>query len=122
MAHWGVGHGGLLLRSNPTPDKSRRIEVLFKPGHAACLPAWLDGIAILHADEAATRAWSAQGHGLVLGSNQNLFLVRCGSVRGWVVGGSVNGREDDGDSHAPTSFTGWPPGPGVDELFSTYRL
>ena len=121
VSRWGVGHAGLLLRSNCNANDTRRIQLLFKPGYAACLPAWLDGVTILHADDAATAAWSAEGHGLALGTDQKLFLVTSGSVHGWVVGGSVSGREDDGDDHTPSSFDGRLPGPEVNELFSTYR-
>lgn len=119
--HWGVGHSGLLLRSNPTAEHGRRLEVLFKPAYAACLPAWLDGITIHEADDAATAAWQAQTHGLALADHENLFLVSSGSVRGWVVGGSASGREDEGDYDTPSSFDGWQPGPDVTEVFTTYR-
>lgn len=63
VSRWGVGHAGLLLRSNPR-DVARRVEVLFKPASAACGPASLDGIAIVEADDAARRMWASQPHGL----------------------------------------------------------
>ncbi|MDX6199526.1 MAG: hypothetical protein QOJ79_2677 [Actinomycetota bacterium] len=118
---WRVGHGGLLLRSNPTPEYARRVEVLFKPAYAACLPSWLDGITLCEADSAEVADWHAQHHGVHLHDYNNLFMVSTGSVRGWVVGGSANGREDDGDYDSPPLFDGLAPPPGVRELFTTYE-
>jgi hypothetical protein len=111
----------LLLRSNPTPEYERRVEVLFKPAYAACLPAWLDGITISEADPTQVADWQAQQHGVRLHDYNNLFMVSTGSVRGWVVGGSANGREDDGDYDSPTSFDGTAPPRDVRELFTTYE-
>jgi len=44
--HWGVGHDGLLLRSNPSNDGDARIEVLFKPAYAIGLPSHFTGLVV----------------------------------------------------------------------------
>jgi hypothetical protein len=46
VSGWGVGHRGLLLRSNPTDEERSRIEVWFKPSDAVCLPSNLDTLQI----------------------------------------------------------------------------
>lgn len=96
------------------------MEVLFKPAYAVCLPAWLDGISISTADQVRSGTWEAQEHGLRLSHDENLFIVTSGSIHGWVVAGSVTGREDSGDYSTPTTFTGWSSPPDVRKLFSTY--
>jgi hypothetical protein len=117
---FGVGHRGLLLRSNPTDDESGRIEVWFKPAHAVCLQSSLeDGIRI----ERSSRSVDLSSDmGAVLGRSarfdEHLFRIHSGESVGWVLAGSVHGRADERASHEPRIFDGAEPKPGVRDLFS----
>jgi len=97
---WGVGHRGLLLRTIPAPDE-QRVEVWIKPAYAALMPSSLDGLSIELATTEQARAWTAHGHGVTVRVDQNLYIVRSGSFSGWVLGGSLNTREDDGVEPSP---------------------
>jgi len=117
---WGVGHRGLLLRSNRSEHFPSRIEVLFKPAYTVCLASSLaNGLTIREAGAESPGPWQAFVH-----SDQipgcRLYEVRSGDDVGWGLGGSVNGRQDEGDFDDPTMFTGWEAAPGVTDLFSNY--
>lgn len=114
---WGVGHTGLLLRSNPPSDGQPRIEVLFKPAHAVCLPTLLEGLVIdqPHAEALPGDAFAAVGRGLR--EWEHFYTVTSHSVSGWVIGGSVSGRQDQENYSAPTMFDGWAPGEQIIPLF-----
>jgi hypothetical protein len=117
---YGVGHRGLLLRSNPTDEARERIEVWFKPAYAVCLQSWLEeGIQI---ESAARSVDLSSDVGTVLGRSAKfhelLFTVRSGESVGWVLAGSVHGRADQRASHEPRIFDGTGPKPGVRDLFS----
>jgi hypothetical protein len=117
---FGVGHRGLLLRSNPTKDDPERIELWFKPAHAVCLQSWQeDGIRI----ERSSRSVDISADvGTVLGRSAKfdelLFTVRSGESFGWVLAGGVHGRADEREFHEPRVFDGTGPKPGVRDLFS----
>jgi hypothetical protein len=97
---WGVGHRGLLLRTIPAPEQ-RRVEVWIKPASAALMPSSLDGLSIEPATPEQAREWTAQGHGVTARADANLYIVRSGSFSGWILGGSLNTREDDGAEPSP---------------------
>jgi hypothetical protein len=104
--NWGVGHRGLLLRSNPTTENTARIEVWFKPAYAVHLSSNLVNLEILGASEPVSEAASAL-LGRTLEAWERVFVVRGGGQNGWVVAGGVHGREDDGTYDAPPIFDGW---------------
>ena len=117
---WGVGHRGLLLRSNPTPGATSRIEVWFKPAYAASLPSWLEGIQIGRtSDPPPEQAIEVLGRSVE--NWEDVFIVRSRQGVGWVVAGGVHGREDDHEYHEPTMFDGWEPRADVRTLFSSVR-
>lgn len=116
---WGVGHRGLILRSNPASDATSRIEVWFKPAYAVSLPSWLDGVHISRVGTPPTQTIEVLGRPVE--SGEDIFIVRSGQVAGWVVAGGVHGREDDHEFHEPTMFDGWEARPDVRELFSFVR-
>jgi hypothetical protein len=117
---FGVGHRGLLLRSNPTDDEAGRIEVWFKPAYAVCLRSWLeDGIRI---ERSSRFVGLSSDVGAVLGRSAKfeelLFTVHSGERVGWVLAGSVHGRADQRTAYEPRIFDGTGPKPGVHVLFS----
>ena len=113
--HW-LKLYGLAGAYVPLAIEPGRVEVWFKPVDAVCLPAVLDGVEILleHSDRHVVEG--------VLGgevrTGQELFVVRSGRSRGWVLAGSVHGRADDMDDDAPPLFDGRAAKPGERELFS----
>jgi hypothetical protein len=113
---YGVGHRGLVLRTIPEPGQHSRIEVWFKPASAVCLEPWLEGIQITRgaADTSACR----KVIGRPIRAGEELFSVRSGEGLGWVLAGSVHGREDHQDAYAPPLFDGWGLKPGERDLFS----
>ncbi len=117
---WGVGHRGLLLRSNPAAGAPTRIELWFKPAYAVSLPSWLDDIQISRTSDSA-RKRATEVLGRTLADYEDLFVVRSRQGFGWVVAGGVHGREDDNEYDAPTMFDGWEAGPDVRTLFSSAR-
>lgn len=116
VSDWGVGHRGLILRSNPSSGATSRIEVWFKPAYAVSLPSSLDGIHISRVGTPPTRAIEVLGR--TVESGEDSFTVRSRQVAGWVVAGGVHGREGDREFHEPTMFDGWEARPDVRELFS----
>jgi hypothetical protein len=117
---WGVGHRGLLLRSNPPSDGQPRIEVLFKPAYAVGLSVLLDGVQITESGSDALPDEVRMVHGGDLREWEHLYRIVSGTGSGWVIGGSVSGRQDHEKDFAPTMFDGWAPREGVVELFSRY--
>ena len=118
---WGPGHSGLLLRSNPTDLAPTRIEVWFKPADAACLPSSFTGLHIAPATAALHRQ-VRETLGRDLQTRDTLYAVQAGQTQGWVLGGSVNGAEDDRSSYEPAIFRYMPTEPKLPrrDLFSTY--
>jgi hypothetical protein len=115
---WGVGHRGLMLRSNPRDGEPSRIEVWFKPAHAVAMPSLLRGLQISRA-VGSPPAECVRIIGRPFEAWEELFVVRSGEGTGWVLAGGVHGREDNHEFHEPTMFGGRPPRPDVRELFST---
>lgn len=118
---WGVGHRGLLLRSNPTAEAASRIELWFKPAYAVSLPSWLEGIQISRAGNPPQERTITGVLGRGIESWEDLFIVRSGQGHGWVLAGGVHGREDDHEFDEPTMFDGWEPRRDVRTLFSSVR-
>lgn len=117
VVKWSAGHGGLLLRSRPVDESPDRIELWFKPANMVCLPVDLNGLTIDDADE-ETNADARRVMGRDMKPSENGYLVVTGDgARGWVVGGSVNGRSDTKPFDAPPMFDGWEPSDGVRTLF-----
>lgn len=117
IVNWGAGHEGLLLRSMRGDQDQPRIEIWFKPAHAVCLSSTLDGLHLTepHAPERRSRVERQLGR--KLNDWEHLYEVVTRSAPGWVVAGSVSGRQDDGDYDAPAMFDGWEPREGVEEFF-----
>jgi hypothetical protein len=117
---FGVGHRGLLLRSNPTSDELERIEVWFKPAYAVCLQSRLeDGIRIERSTASVDLSSDVDAVlGRSAGLDELLFTVRSGKSIGWVLAGSVHGRADEREFDEPRIFNGTGPKPGVRDLFS----
>lgn len=117
---YGVGHRGLLLRSNPTDDDRERIEVWFKPAYAVCLRSWLDdGIQIERSSQSVDVSSDVHSVlGRAVEFHELLFTVRGGRSVGWVLAGSVHGRADERACDEPRIFDGTGPKPGVRDLFS----
>lgn len=114
---WGVGHKGLLLRTLEDRDQPR-IEVWFKPAYAACLSSVLDGVHITDPRDAESRGEVERQIGRELNHWEHIYAVVTPSARGWVVAGSVSGRQDHRRNDEPTMFDGWEPRDGVEVLFS----
>lgn len=114
---WGVGHAGLLLRGNPAEGFPTRIEIIFKPAYAVCLPSVLRTLLIQDKPEDVLLATAQVALGRPLTDWEHLYKVDSGDAHGWVVGGTVAGREDDQGYEAPTMFDGWAPRAGVRTLF-----
>jgi len=113
----GVGHRGLLLRSVHI-DNEPRVEIWFKPVEALCLSTLLDGVHITTPRD-PDRLPEAEKHmRRKLRDHERLYAVVTQTRRGWVVGGSVSGRQDQRGVGAPTMFDGWEAREGVEELFS----
>lgn len=117
---WTVSHSALILRSNPTPETPTRIELLIKPAYIVCVAANLEGINITHV-LGDTPAHVTAAIGRALHDWENLYLIESGTFHGWVIGGSISGREDDNGYNAPTMFDGRSARPGVRDLFTTYE-
>ena len=113
---WGVGHRGLVLRTVPEAGQHSRIEVWFKPAYAVCLGPWLEGIQITRGTADTPACLKVIGRPIE--AWEELFRVRSGEGVGWVLAGSVNGREDHEDADAPPIFDGWKLKPGERSLFS----
>lgn len=76
--------------SRPAPHRDR-----VKPADAVSLPSWLDGLAIREAEPDEIDAWSRMHPDLTIGLDSTLYILRSGTYTGWVVGGSLNTREDN---------------------------
>ena len=126
---WGVGHGGLLLRSNPPRDGDTRIEVLFKPAHAVGLPSLFTGLVVEDGGPKPILDSAPAVLGRLLKPWEHLYSLAFGAaewvedatpidrVGSWVVAGGISGRQDRESYSAPTMFDGWAPRPGVETLF-----
>lgn len=114
---WGVGHTGLLLRSLSNQQDPVRIEILFKPAYALCLPSVLDGLHLTERRDPDRRAEVGSQMGRRPKDTEHVYEVATQSLRGWVVAGSVSGRRDGGGSDTPTMFDGWGARDDVEEIF-----
>ena len=84
---WPTTHGGLLLRTVGDHDELVPIEVWFKPADFVCIPEVLEGLSIWVTDR--------EPEPLVrpIEPWQWTYRVVTPEIDGWVVGGSVSGRE-----------------------------
>jgi hypothetical protein len=114
---WSVGHTGLLLRANPTEVQPTRVEVLFKPAYVVSIPSLLESLRIETVEEGPLFEVVRNFLGRTLNKWENLYSVASDEVEGWVVGGSVFGREDDRAHFDPSTFDGTTPPSDVRTLF-----
>ena len=115
---WGAGHQGLLLRSLISDRDPLRVEICFKPAYAVCLASALDGLWVTEQRDGANKGAVEREMGRGLNAWEHMYEVVTPIARGWVVGGSVSGRQDRRWYDDPTMFDGWEPREGVEELFS----
>ena len=85
-------------------DGEPRIEVWIKPAYVLSLPSWMDGLSITQANPDEMTAWAEAHPGVPVGLDSTLYVIRTGTFAGWVVGGSLNTREDDEDYFAASPW------------------
>jgi hypothetical protein len=100
---YSVSLGRLLLRSTKSDTFPTRVDVLFQNVKALKLPTSLDGLTIAEADD-DERSEIEAATGIVLDVDAAGFVVRCGSMDGFVVAGVCVGREDDAEHFEPSDL------------------
>ena len=98
-----VGHGQLLLRSNPTSGQGTRVEVLFKDVRAIKLPTLIDGLVVREPSEREAMVISEET-GELESHDCKFFVVDAGQVHGYVVAGFMTTNEDDGNYADPSAL------------------
>jgi hypothetical protein len=118
VATWGAGHRGLLLRSSLRGDHEPLIEIWFKPAYAVCLGSSLKGIHLTTPQDPDSRARVEHQIGRSLEDWERLYQVATKvGPPGWVVAGSVSGRQHHRVSEAGEPAMSWEPQEGVEQLF-----
>jgi hypothetical protein len=111
----------MILRSNPSSDATIGTELCFRNVRAASITSSFPSLrvsAIIEGSEVSTaEAVIGRGLNLVPYTDEVLFRVSGGSIRGWVLASVVAGREDAESYSSSSMFDGKNSRPNVSEIF-----
>lgn len=104
VASYSESHGLLLLRARPKVG-APRLDILFQDARAAEFRTWMDGVTIQEVALEALADWESKPLALAEPSHR-AFLLIGSDWRGYVLAGTVNVLEDDGDPKARSPLLG----------------
>jgi hypothetical protein len=103
MFSYSASHGLLLLRSRKTKEAPKRIDVLFQDVRAMELRSWFEGVTIEEVDATFLRGFRSNPAQMIEPGNK-VYFIKGRDWLGFIVGGIVSVREDDGEFFAPSSL------------------
>ena len=102
---YSAGHGLLLLRSRKSNLYSKRLDVLIQDVRAMEIRTWFDGLKIEEANRKYLEGRPSKPVEMIEPGNRIYALTGTG-WEGFIVGGIVSVREDDGEYMDPSALTG----------------
>jgi len=100
---YAASHGLLLLRSRKTKEAPKRIDVLFQDVRAMELRSWFEGVTIEEVDPTFLRDFHSNPAQMIEPGNK-VYSIKGREWLGFIVGGIVSVREDDGEFFAPSGL------------------
>jgi hypothetical protein len=100
---YAASHGLLLLRSRKTKEFPTRIDILFQDVRAMELRSWFDGVTIEEVDVAFLKDFDSNPAQMIEPGNK-VYAVKGHEWLGFIVGGIVSTREDDGEFFGPSGL------------------
>jgi hypothetical protein len=98
-----ASHGLLLLRSRKTKSTPTRVDVLFQDVRALEIRAWFEGLVIEQVDVSFLESFHSNPAQMIEDGNK-VYALRGVSWYGFIVGGIVTFKEDDGDFAEPSGL------------------
>ncbi len=105
---YAASHGLLLLRSRKTKQAPTRIDILFQDVRAMELRSWFEGVTIEEIDAAFLEDFHSNPAQMIESGNK-VYSIKGHEWLGFIVGGIVSFREDDGEFFAPSGLLLPPP-------------
>jgi hypothetical protein len=100
---YAASHGLLLLRSRKTPQVKTRLDVLFQDVRAMELRSWFEGLVIEEVDAIFLQGVRSNPIELIEKGNK-VYSLRGNRWSGFIVGGIVSFKEDDGEYMTPSGL------------------
>ena len=100
---YAEGHGLLLLRSRKTTHNPTRVDILFQDVRAMELRSWFESIAIEQVDIDYLKDFHSRPAQMIEHGNR-VYSLKGHDWQGFIVGGIVAAKEDDGDFSAPSEL------------------
>ncbi len=100
---YNAGHGLLLLRSRNTKENPTRIDVLLQDVRAMEIRSWFDGVTIEEVDQDYLSGFRSNPVDMIEPGNKVYSIIGTG-WHGFVVGGILSAREDEGEYMAPSGL------------------
>jgi hypothetical protein len=100
---YAVSHGLLLLRSRKTKEESTRVDILFQDVRAMELRSWFEGLTIKEVDAIFLKGIRSNPTEMMEQGNK-IYSITGREWLGFIVGGIVSVREDDGEFFAPSGL------------------
>lgn len=105
MFGYSMSHGLLLLRSgksNETP--TTRVDILFQDVRAMEMRAWFKGIRIEEVDDPQFLDGQLSKPAEMIEPGNKIYVLVSVGCRGFIVGGIVQVKEDDGELFGPSAL------------------
>ena len=100
---YSASHGALLLRSPKSDSRSTRVDVLFTDVRLIAMRAFLSKLLIEEGDISDVEEHDAKRFPN-LEHGHKIFLITGGEWTGYIIGGSVQWHEDQGQYGQPSVF------------------
>ncbi len=100
-ASWRV----LLLRSRKTKETPTRLDILFQDVKAMEIRTWFEGLTIEEVDATFLEGFRSNP-AQMMEHGHRVYALRGVGWHGFILGGIVSFKEDDGDYYAPSGLMG----------------
>jgi len=107
---YSMSHGLLLLRSGKSDESATtRVDILFQDVRAVEMRVWFKGIRIEEVDDPKFLEDQPSKPAETIEPGNKVYALISGGWRGFVVGGIVRFKEDDGELFGPSALVSDPP-------------
>jgi hypothetical protein len=107
---YSMSHGLLLLRSGKSNESpTSRVDILFQDVRAMEIRAWFQGITIEEVDDPQFLEGQPSKPAEMIEPGNKIYSLVSDGWRGFIVGGIVGLKEDDGELFGPSALVPDPP-------------
>jgi hypothetical protein len=107
---YSMSHGLLLLRSGKSNEApATRVDILFQDVRAMEIRAWFKGIKVEEVDDPEFLSDRPSKPAEMIEPGNKIYALASTAWQGFIVGGTVTFKEDDGDMFGPSALVSAPP-------------